>query len=58
MVIRQGNRACSQCSAQKCNISTKHNILYLCSKVHSVEGQMEENSQGRGIPRGVEGHSD
>ena len=26
-------------------------------KVHSVDGQMEENSQGRGIPRGVEGHS-
>jgi len=26
-------------------------------KVHSVDGQMEEISQGRGIPRGVEGHS-
>jgi len=24
-------------------------------KVHNVDGQMEENSQGRGIPRGVEG---
>jgi len=26
-------------------------------KVNSVDGLMEENSQGRGIPRGVEGHS-
>jgi len=26
-------------------------------KVHSVDGQIEENSQGCGIPRGVEGQS-
>ena len=26
-------------------------------KVHSVDGQMEENSQGSGIPRGVQGQS-
>ena len=29
------------------------NALQGNRKVHSVDGQMEENSQGRGIPRGV-----